>query len=95
MKKDENSLKKCRDKLRDQIGRSAKFNLFLKKLKTSVNHHLRKRKRIRIGKKGNKIIRAAEWVDLEIIENIRLRMKLNKIWRFARKKPDPSSTRGM
>ena len=50
-----------------------------------MNHHLRKRKRIRIGKRGNKIIRAAEWVDLEIIENIRLRMRLNKLWRFARK----------
>ena len=89
MKKDENSLLKCRDNLRNQIGKSSNFNLFLRKLKTSVNHHLRKRKRIKIGKRGNKVIRAAEWVDLEIIESIRLRMRLNKVWRFARRNQTP------
>ena len=89
MKKDESSLEKCRDNLKNQIGKSTNFNLFLKKLKTSVNHHLRKRKRIKVGKKGNKIIRAAEWMDLEIIESIKLRMKLNKIWRFSRRNKTP------
>ena len=89
IKKDESSLEKCRENLRNQIGKSANFNLFLKKLKTSVNHHLRKRKRIKIGKKGNRIIRAAEWVDLEVIESIKLRMRLNKIWRFSRRNQTP------
>ena len=89
MKKDESSLEKCRNHLKNQIGRSSNFNLFLKKLKTSVNHHLKKRKRIKVGKKGNKIIRAAEWMDLEIIESIKLRMKLNKIWRFSRRNQSP------
>ena len=42
-----------------------------------------------MGKKGNKIIRAAEWMDLEIIESIKLRMKLNKIWRFSRRNKTP------
>ena len=40
---------------------------------------------IRVGRKENKVIRAAEWVDQELMENIRLRMRLNRNWRFARK----------
>ena len=57
----------------------------MKKLKISVNLTLRKRKKIRVRRKGNKIIRAAEWVDQELMDNIKLRMKLNRIWRYARK----------
>ena len=82
--------------LKKQIGKSANFNLFLKKLKTSVNHHLRKRKKIKIGRKGNKIIRAAEWVDLEVVESIKLRMRLNKIWKqdtTSQKTPRPTTIR--
>ena len=59
--------------------------MFLKKLKISVNQTLKKRKKIKVGKKGNKIIRAAEWVDQELMDNIKLRMKLNRSWRFSRK----------
>ena len=55
IKKDESSLEKCRENLKNQIGKSTNFNLFLKKLKTSVNHHLRKRKRIKVGKKETKL----------------------------------------
>ena len=58
----------------------------MKKLKISVNLTLRKRKKIRVGKKGNKVIRAAEWVDQDLMDNIRLRIRLNRNWRFARKK---------
>merc|ERR1712121_41913 len=35
---------------------------------------------------------AAEWVDLELIENIKLRMKLNRNWRYSRKENQPAIT---
>ena len=50
---------------------------------------MRKRKKIKVEKKGNKIIRAAEWVDLELIESIKLRMRLNKNWRYSRRNQPP------
>ena len=89
VKKDDESLNKCKEAFKKQIGKSTNLNLFLKKLKTSVNHNLRKRKKIKVGKKGNKIIRAAEWVDLELIESIKLRMRLNKNWRYCRRNQPP------
>ena len=46
---------------------------------------LRKKKRIKIGKKGKQTILAAEWVDLELTNNISLRSKLSRKWRLARK----------
>merc|ERR1712121_211859 len=72
-----------------RIGPSSKPKWTMKKLKTSVNHHLRKRKKLKVGKKGNKIIRAAEWVDLELIESIKLRMRLNKNLRYSRRNQQP------
>ena len=50
-----------------------------------MNLTLKKSKKIKIGKKGRKTIRAAEWVDQELNDNIKLRIRLNKNWRFARK----------
>ena len=90
VKKDEDSLIQCRETLKKHIGKNTSFNMFMKKLKISVNQTLKKRKKIRVGKKGNKIIRAAEWVDQELMDNIKLRMKLNRSWRFSRKNNFPA-----
>ena len=54
-------------------------------MRLTVNLTLKKRKKIKLDRKGRKTIRAAEWVDQELIDNIRLRNRINKKWRFARK----------
>ena len=72
VKKDKESLTHCREVLRKQIGKNTSFNLFLRKLKISVNQTLKKRKKIKVGKNGSKIIRAAAWVDQELMDNIKL-----------------------
>ena len=54
------------------------------KLKTTLNSTLRKRKIIKVGGKGNKIILAAKWVDEELISNIKLRTSYSRQWRLAR-----------
>ena len=83
------SLVQCRGTLRKHIGKNTSFNIFMKKLKISVNQTLRKRKKIRVGKKGSKLIRAAEQVDQELMDNIKLRMKLNRNQRYSRKNNHP------
>ena len=40
-------------------------------------------------KKGDIRVAAAEWVDEELIENIKIRGKLSRRWRIARKKGEP------
>ena len=82
MKNPWNSFK---ESIKRHIGKNTSFNKFMKKINILVNLTLRKRKKIRVGRKENKVIRAAEWVDQELMENIRLRMRLNRNWRFARK----------
>ena len=61
----------------------------MKKIKTTLDVVLRKKKRIKIGKRGKQTILAAEWVDQELTDNISLRSKLNRRWRLARKNNEP------
>merc|ERR1711874_252527 len=49
---------------------------------------LKKKKRIKVGKRGKQNV-IAEWVDLELIDNINLRSKLSRRWRLARKQNKP------
>ena len=39
--------------------------------------------------KGKTTLLAAEWVDQELIENIKIRSKLSREWRKARRKKEP------
>ena len=57
----------------------------MKKVKTTQDIVLKKKKRIKVGKRGKQKVIAAEWVDIELIDNINLRSKLSRKWRLARK----------
>jgi len=59
----------------------------MKKIKISQDKELKKSKRIK-EKKGNMRI-AAEWVDEELIDNIKIRGKLSRKGRIAKKKQEP------
>ena len=61
----------------------------MEKIKTSQNRILKKSKRVRVGSRGNMKVAAAEWVDLELIDNIKERSKLSRRWRIARKEGKP------
>merc|ERR1711874_544455 len=47
------------------------------------------KKRIKLGGKKKVKLLVAEWVDNELIENIKLRSKLSREWRHARKRKEP------
>ena len=57
----------------------------MEKLKKTLNTTLLKRKRIRIDGRGKKVILAAKWVDKELTDNLKIRSRLNRNWRFAKK----------
>ena len=76
------------------IGKKVSFNDFMRKIKISQERKLKKRKRIKIGKKGDTRIAAAEWVDEELKENIKKRGKLSRRWRIARKRGEPQEMLG-
>ena len=72
-----------------KIGKKTNFNKLMKKLKDSQNKVLKKRKRIKIGSRENKRVAAAEWVDVELTDNIKERSKLSRKWRIARREGKP------
>ena len=89
IKKDVDSLKEFEKDLLPKLGKKTSFDGLMRKIKTSQNKVLKKKKRIRIGRRGNKKVTAAEWVDIELIENIKLRSKLSRRWRISRKQEKP------
>ena len=67
------------------IGKSTTFKGCMNKLKTTLNSTMRKKKRVKIGRRGKKTILAAEWVDSELLSNISLRSYYSRQWRIARR----------
>merc|ERR1711874_374076 len=45
----------------------------------------RKKKRVKVGGRGKRTILAEEWVDAELISNIKLRSNYSRQWKLARK----------
>ena len=50
---------------------------------------MKRKKRIRVGRRGGEKIQAAEWVDEELRDSIKKRSKLSREWRIARKRGEP------
>ena len=63
----------------------------MKKLKSSIDENLRRRKVIKLAGKGKVKLISAPWVDTELIDNIKIRSYLNKEWRKARARKEPDS----
>ena len=89
IKKDEESFKKFEAAFTPKIGKSTSFRGFMGKIKTTLNTVLKKKKRIKVEKRGKQTILATEWVDYELLDNIGLRSRLSRNWRIARKNGEP------
>jgi len=87
--KDEKSLKKFETAFIPLIGKKTSFRKCMDKMKTTLNSTMRKRKKIKVGGKGKNIILAADWVDEELIRNIKLRTCYSRQWKSARKNNSP------
>merc|ERR1711874_306659 len=87
--RDEDRLNLCANSFRDKIGKKHSFRKCMSKLKTSIDATMKRRKMINLGGKGKLKLISAEWVDKELIDNIKLRSKLSREWRLARKRKEP------
>ena len=59
----------------------------MNKIKLSVDHTMKRSYKKKPGGK-KQTLRAAPWVDEELLDNIALRSKYSREWRYARKKGD-------
>merc|ERR1711874_764271 len=65
------------------------FKKCMSKLKNSIDATMKRRKMIKLGGKSKVKLVSAEWVDKELIDNVKLRSKLSRDWRLARKRKEP------
>merc|ERR1711874_685340 len=72
-----------------KIGKKISFRKCMDKMKNTLNSTLKRRKKIKLGNKNNSNILAVEWVDEELIRNIKLRSHFSREWRYARKNKSP------
>merc|ERR1711874_775665 len=87
--RDEDRLNLCANSFKEKIGKKHSFWKCMSKLKTSIDETMKRRKMINLGGKGKLKLISAEWVDKELIDNIKLRSKLSREWRLARKRKEP------
>merc|ERR1711913_256740 len=87
--RDEDRLNLCANSFREKIGKKHSFRKCMSKFKTSIDETMKRRKMIKLGGKGKLRLISAAWVDKELIDNIKLRSKLNREWRMARKRKEP------
>merc|ERR1712179_30579 len=79
----------CVNEFKNKIGKKISFKGCMSKVKTSVEYAMRRRKRIKPGGKKKLTLKAAPWVDEELIMNIKLRSRYSREWRYARKRKEP------
>ena len=75
---------RCVGNFKASIGRRHGFKECMGKLKTSVSQTMKRTKLQRPGRKWQ-TIKAAPWVDKELRDNVDLRSKYSREWRYARK----------
>ena len=78
------NIAKCVQNVKARIGRRHGFKHCMEKITTAVKQTMKRTKLKRPGRKWQ-TIRAAPWVDKELIENVSLRSKFSREWRYARK----------
>merc|ERR1712179_212032 len=86
--RDQVKIDQCVKDFKTKIGKKVSFKSCMGKIKTSVEYTMRKKKKRKSG--GKKLtLKAAPWMDDELIVNIKLRSRLSREWRYSRKREDP------
>ena len=79
----------CVKNFKTKIGKKHSFKKCMNKIKSSIECTMRRKLKKRPGGKKQVTIKAAPWVDTELIENIKLRSQFSREWRYARKRKEP------
>ena len=64
--------------LESMIGQRTGFNGTMNKIKIAQERTLKRKKRNRVGRRGEERIQAAEWVDEELRDSFKKRSKLSR-----------------
>ena len=80
-------LQMCLENFKARLGKKHNFKNCINKLKMSVEHTMKRSFKKKPGGK-EQTLKAAPWVDKELIDNIEIRSKYSRKWRYARKKGD-------
>merc|ERR1711874_594848 len=88
--RDQNRLIKCTESFKKKIGKKISFDGCMGKLKSSINETLKRMKKVKVAGKNQTRMISAPWVDQELIDSIKLRSYLNKEWKLARARKEPS-----
>ena len=92
---DMESLIKMEKNLEGKVNGPISFNSLKDKIEISQSQTLKRTKRMKVGRIGNKLVVAAEWVDEEVQFYIKERKYKNKDWRQARNKKAPMDTQNI
>ena len=87
--RDQVKIDQCVKDFKTKIGKKVSFRSCMGKIKTSVEHAMRRKMKRKSGGKKKLTLKAAPWMDDELITNIKLRSKLSREWRYSRKRGDP------
>merc|ERR1711942_421356 len=87
--RDPERIDKCVVDFKKSIGKKINFKKCMTKMSASVNFAMKRKLRRRPGGKKKIELKAATWVDTELKVNIKLRSKLSRAWRHARKREEP------
>merc|ERR1711888_197601 len=77
----------CVSNFKARVGKKFKFKDCMEKLKVAVSHTMKKTKIQKPGRK-RQTLKAAPWVDKELRDNVDLRSRYSREWRYARKRGD-------
>ena len=75
--------------LEQRIKGPTSFNNLMDKIEISQNRTLKRTIRMKVGRKGNKLVLAAEWIDNQAILYIKERKNRSRAWRCARRMRAP------
>ena len=86
--REQDRLDLCVGNFKEKIGKKISFRGCMSKIRSSVEYAMRRRAKRRPGGKKKLTLKAAPWVDEDLIRNIKLRSALSREWRYARKRGD-------
>merc|ERR1712030_194631 len=86
---DENKVELFIEDLKTKINPNTNLKNLHTKIEKAQEKNLKIQKKMKLGKKYNKIIIEPEWVDEELKSEIKKRRKLNGTWRKSQRKRQP------
>merc|ERR1712082_33627 len=85
-------IKLCAENFKTKIGKRCSFKKCIGKVRSSMEYAMRRKLKKKKGKNKKYIMKAATWVDEELLRNINHRSKLSREWRYARKRGESKET---